>query len=255
MHLPNDQIQQILQQVQSGEMDLEKARQKLKQLPFENLGFALVDHHRTLRKNFPEVIFCQGKTSEQIAQIFAALAKKNPIVLATRASEQDFAAVQQVIETAEYFPLAHIIRFSKDQPSADFGRILIISAGTADLPVAEEAAITAETMGNQVKKLYDAGVAGLHRLLSHLELLDWAEVIITVAGMEGALPSVVSGLTDRPVIAVPTSIGYGSSFQGLSALLGMLNSCASGLSVVNIDNGFGAAAQAAAITRLLHQKF
>ncbi len=251
MNFPNDQLQQILLQIKSGELDLQQARQMLKQLPFENLGFALIDHHRSLRKNFPEVIFCQGKTPEQTAQIFAVLAQKNSTVLATRASQEAFAAVKELVDQAEYFPLARIILLQKAKPISPSGRILVISAGTADLPVAEEAAITAEAMGNQVKRLYDAGVAGLHRILSHLELLAWAQVIIVVAGMEGALPSVVGGLTDRPVLAVPTSVGYGASFQGLSALLGMLNSCASGLSVVNIDNGFGAAAQAAAITRLI----
>lgn len=239
--------------VKSGALDVEHALEKIKNMPYEDLGFAVIDHHRALRKGFPEVIFCQGKTSEQIAHIFSRLRKGNKSVLATRASEADYQAVRHLCPEAVYHELARAIVIDCGEKASKTGRVLVLSAGTTDLPVAEEAAVTASLMGNQVRTAYDVGVAGLHRLLGKMELIRWAQVIIVIAGMEGALPSVVGGLAEQPVIAVPTSVGYGASFNGLAALLGMLNSCAAGISVVNIDNGFGAGAMAGAITRMISQ--
>ncbi len=246
-----DELRRLLENVKNNKVDVAEALDRLKNLPYEDLGFAVIDHHRALRKGFPEVIFCQGKTAEQIARIFEKLCGGDRGILGTRASYEAFEKVKEICPDAVYHELARTIVIGRGEQPVKKGKILVISAGTADMPVAEEAAITAEVMGNEVRRIYDVGVAGIHRLLDKLDEVRWAHVIIVVAGMEGALASVVGGLADQPVIAVPTSIGYGASFNGLAALLAMLNSCASGLSVVNIDNGFGAAAMANAITRMI----
>jgi hypothetical protein len=229
---------------------VEQAVQQLNWQPFADLGFAKVDSHRALRKGFAEVIYCESKQTEHVVRIMQKLAEGPGPVLATRARPEVFQAVQAVVAGVVYNPLARTIVYEPTPLPKRPGTILIISAGTADLPVAEEASVTADVMGNQVERLYDVGVAGLHRLLAHAEALQQARVVIVVAGMEGALPSVVGGLVRAPVIAVPTSVGYGASFGGLAALLGMLNSCASGVTVVNIDNGFGAAYAASLINRV-----
>lgn len=241
------QLKELLTNLQAGNISINETMEKLKTLPFEDLGFAKLDHHRHLRKGFPEVIFSQGKTTEQVATIFQHLAPKAENILATRASEDQYKAVQGIFPNAQYHQLAKCITLSNNPLPKKERSILVISAGTADLPVAEEAVITADIMGNNVVRLYDVGVAGLHRLLQNQSKLNDSAVIIVVAGMEGALASVVGGLTDKPIIAVPTSIGYGASFGGVAALLSMLNSCATGVGVVNIDNGFGAAALANSI--------
>lgn len=246
-----DLLRKLLIDVKSGSISIDEALEKLKRLPFEDLGFAKLDSHRGLRCGFPEVIFCQGKTIDQVVSIVQRLLESGNNVLATRASKDIYQAVKDIDQSAEYNELARTIVIKRNEiTKCNVGTILVVSAGTADLPVAEEASVTAETMGNHVERLYDVGVAGLHRLLSNKDKLFNANVIIVVAGMEGALASVVGGLVDKPVIAVPTSVGYGANFNGLSALLTMLNSCASGVSVVNIDNGFGAGYCAALINRL-----
>ena len=248
------QLRQLLDQVASGAVDAgHAARQLLEELrarPFEDLGFARVDHHRTMRQGFPEVVLGLGKTPAQIAAIAAEIVGRGSTLLVTRASEAAFDAVRVVVPHAIFHADAGIIAFRQGDVTEGKGVILIVAAGTSDLPVAEEAARTAELMGNTVDRLYDVGVADLHRLLGERSRLDTARVIVVVAGMEGALPSVVSGLVSVPVVAVPTSIGYGASFGGIAALLGMLNSCAAGVSVVNIDNGFGAANTASLINHL-----
>lgn len=246
-----DELRRLLEDVKNGRVEVDGALQRLKTLPYEDLGFAVLDHHRALRKGFQEVVFCQGKTPEQVALIFERLCGGRRTVLGTRAGSEAYEAVRGIYPDARYHELARTIVVHRGEKPPEKGRILVISAGTADLPVAEEAAVTAGVMGNEVRRCYDVGVAGIHRLLDQLELIRWAHVIIVVAGMEGALASVVGGLAGQPIIAVPTSVGYGASFNGLSALLGMLNSCASGLGVVNIDNGFGAAALANAITAMI----
>jgi hypothetical protein len=234
------QIRQLLDQVRQGQMDIDAAVAQLRKLPYIDLDFAKVDLHRDLLRGFPEVIYCAGKRLEHVVAVFAELAAGQSPVLATRAAPEVFAAVQAAVPAAQYNELARTITWAPQPLPRRGGVILVVSAGTADLPVAEEAAVTADIMGNPVERLYDVGVSGLHRLLAHLDQLTAAAVLIVVAGMEGALPSVVGGLVRRPVIAVPTSVGYGASFGGLAALLAMLNSCASGVTVVNIDNGFGA---------------
>jgi hypothetical protein len=244
-------LHDLLSRVQSGTLDIDQALDILKTLPFEDLGFARVDHHRTLRRGFPEVILGQSKTARQIVEIAQRLVAHGQYALITRLDEQKAEEVRLLLPALRYYPDGRLGALGEPPvPPAGQGMILVISAGTADLPVAEEAAVTAELMGNQVERLYDVGVAGLHRLLDSIEKLRTASVLIVVAGMEGALPSVVGGLVERPVIAVPTSVGYGASFNGLAALLAMLNSCAAGITVVNIDNGFGAAAAATLINRL-----
>lgn len=245
-----ESIRQLFQQVRSGELSPDDAVARLRHLPFEDLGFAKVDHHRTLRAGMPEVILGQGKSPAQVAGIFARLAKHGGNVLATRADEKQFTAVKKKVRGVEYRELARAIVFKRDPAKYGKGVIAVVSAGTSDIPVAEEALVTAELMGNEVQHFYDVGVAGIHRLLANHEALTKARVVIVCAGMEGALPSVVGGLVGVPVIAVPTSIGYGASFKGIAALLGMLNSCASNVSVVNIDNGFGAGYVASLINRL-----
>lgn len=223
---------------------------KLKNLPYEDMEFAKVDHHRRIRQGMPEVIFCQGKTKEHIADIFSSLAQRNDCVIATRAWPEAYNAVLEVCPDAVFHPLARCITLGSGIRPIKKGKVLIAAAGTADLPVAEEAAVVAEFLGNPIEKIYDIGVAGIHRLFSYYKTIQEADVIICVAGMEGALASVLGGLVDKPVIAVPSSVGYGASFQGLAALLAMLNSCAAGVGVMNIDNGFGAAVLANNINKI-----
>jgi NCAIR mutase (PurE)-related protein len=236
----------ILKQVKNGLLGIEDACQALKVLPYEELGFAKLDHHRALRDNFPEVIYCEGKTPEQIVLLLRLLARHSDNIIGTRAGPEVFAAVKEGLTEVQYSPLARIL-YMQRSPLPGRGRVAVITAGTADIPVAEEAALCLELMGAEAERIYDVGVAGLHRLLDKIEQINQTQVVIVVAGMEGALASVVGGLTKQPVIAVPTSVGYGASFHGLAALLAMLNSCASGVGVVNIDNGYGAAALAVAI--------
>lgn len=244
-------LHELLTRVQSGALDVDHALDQLKTLPYEDLGFARIDHHRALRKGFPEVIFGQGKTVHHIIEIAQRIGTNGQQALITRLDEHKAREVRTALPALRYYAEGRIGALGEPpQPSPQGGTILVICAGTADIPVFEEAAVTAELLGNRVARLYDVGVAGLHRLLGSIDTLRAASVLIVVAGMEGALPSVVGGLVDRPVIAVPTSIGYGASFNGLAALLTMLNSCASGVTVVNIDNGFGAAAAATLINRV-----
>ncbi len=243
-------LRKLLEQIRDGSVSPDDAISRLRHMPFEDLGFAKVDHHRRLRSGMPEVIFSRGKTPKQVAQIFKNLACHGGNVLATKADPEHFAAVKKLVRKAEYRESGHAIVLRQDATVRGKGTIVVVSAGTSDIPVAEEALITAEIMGNKVANLYDVGVAGIHRLLSNHNVIDEARVVIVCAGMEGALPSVVGGLVRVPVIAVPTSIGYGASFNGLAALLGMLNSCASNVTVVNIDNGFGAGYVASIINQL-----
>ncbi len=245
-----ESLRKLFEQVRRGKLSADEAVARLRHMPFEDLGFAKVDHHRRLRAGMPEVVLGEDKTPRQVASIFARLARAGGNVLATRATRQHFAAVRKAVRRAEYHELARAIVLQRDHTKYGKGTIAVVSAGTSDIPVAEEAVVTAEVMGNDVEHLYDVGVAGIHRLLAHRAALTEARVVIVCAGMEGALPSVVGGLLRVPVIAVPTSVGYGASFKGLAALLGMLNSCASNVSVVNIDNGFGAGYVASMINRL-----
>jgi NCAIR mutase (PurE)-related protein len=244
-------LEDLLKKVKSGKSTLGEAIAQLKSLPFEDLGFTRIDHHRSLRKGFPEVIWGEGKTSGQILSIMKQLKAKGQNILITRLEEKKAKAIQRVFPKGQYYPGSKVLtHLTHPVKSVGKGTVLVITAGTTDIPVAEEAAITAQIMGNRVETLYDVGVAGIHRLLSERGKLEAARVLIVVAGMEGALPSVVGGLVDRPVIAVPTSVGYGTSFGGITALLAMLNSCASGVAVVNIDNGFGAGYMASLINRM-----
>jgi NCAIR mutase (PurE)-related protein len=245
-----DSIRKLFEQVRKGKISPDDAVERMRHLPFEDLGFAKIDHHRALRAGMPEVILGEGKTATQVAEIFSRLAKRGGNILATRVNEKQVAAVKKKVRRAEYRELARAIVLERDRTKYGKGMIAVVSAGTSDIPVAEEAVVTAEIMGNEVQHFYDVGVAGIHRLLANREALTKARVVVVCAGMEGALPSVVGGLVGVPVIAVPTSVGYGSSFRGLAALLGMLNSCASNVSVVNIDNGFGAGYVASLINRL-----
>jgi pyridinium-3,5-biscarboxylic acid mononucleotide synthase len=248
------QLKSLLDHVASGQVDTGEAERQLldalRERPFENLGFARIDHHRAVRQGFPEVVLGLGKTPAQVAAIAQEIAGRGSTLLVTRAPLEMYEEVKAVLPGAVYLATARLITLQQQDIARGVGQILVVAAGTSDLPVAEEAACTAELMGNDVERLYDVGVAGIHRLLNERRRLADARVIIVVAGMEGALPSVVSGLVSVPVIAVPTSIGYGASFGGIAALLGMLNSCASGVSVVNIDNGFGAANIASLINHL-----
>ncbi|WP_201782007.1 nickel pincer cofactor biosynthesis protein LarB [Pseudobacteroides cellulosolvens] len=245
-----ESLKELLKNVKDGQINVDEAVEKLKTLPFEDLGFAKVDHHRNLRNGYPEVVYCEGKTNEQIKAIILKLMEKNNNIMATRAKPEVFEKVKEITEDAVYYESARIIVVKRREILKSEKTIAIVTAGTSDIPVAEEAAVTAETMGNSVVRVYDVGVAGIHRLFAKSEILLKANVLVVVAGMEGALASVVAGMVDKPVIAVPTSIGYGANFGGLSALLTMLNSCASGIGVVNIDNGFGAGFLAAMINRL-----
>jgi pyridinium-3,5-biscarboxylic acid mononucleotide synthase len=242
-------LRRLFDQVRKKQLSADEAVNRLRHLPFEDLGFAKLDHHRALRQGMPEVILAEGKTPRQTAEIFSRLAAHGDNVLATRATEEQYRAVAAKVSEAEYRSLARAIVLKRDRKRYGKGVIVVVSAGTSDIPVAEEAVVTAETMGNSVQHIYDVGVAGIHRLLAHRGTLTKARVIIVCAGMEGALPSVVGGLVGVPVIAVPTSVGYGAAFEGLAALLGMMNSCASNVSVVNIDNGFGAGYVASLINR------
>lgn len=245
-----DNLTDLLENVQDGTMSITDAVSRLKTLPFEDLGYAKVDHHRSIRNGFPEVIYCEGKTTEQIKGIFLVLMRTENNILATRASSENFAGVRQIAPNAVYYEQARCIVVNPVKKNQDANHyIAVVTAGTSDIPIAEEAAVTAETFGNHVERIYDVGVAGLQRLLAQLERLRKADVVIVVAGMEGALASVVGGLIEHPVLAVPTSVGYGASLHGIAALLTMLNSCASGISVVNIDNGFGAAYSASLIIK------
>jgi NCAIR mutase (PurE)-related protein len=244
-----ERLRKILGSVERGEITSDAALEKLRTLSFEDLGFAKIDHHRSLRRGFPEVIFGPGKTPSQIAAIASRLAAHDQIVLVTRTTEQAYRAVRAEHPEARWHEKAAAITLGQTPPGTS-GNASVLSAGTSDIPVAEEAAITAELMGASVTRLYDVGVAGLHRLLEHLDVLSASDVLVVVAGMDGALPSVVSGLTRGPVVAVPTSVGYGAAFSGLSALLAMLNGCSPGVAVVNIDNGFGAGYLAGILCRL-----
>jgi NCAIR mutase (PurE)-related protein len=245
-----ESIRKLFEQVRAGKLSPDEGVERLRHLPFEDLGFAKVDHHRALRAGMPEVVFGPGKTPSQVAAIFTRLAKHGKNVLATRATEEQFSAVKKSNRGAKFEEGARAIVLRRDHELYGKGLITVISAGTSDIPVAEEAAITADLMGNEVERIYDVGVAGIHRLLAHRKAISRSRVAIVCAGMEGALPSVVGGLIGVPVIAVPTSVGYGAAFQGMAALLGMMNSCASNVSVVNIDNGFGAGYVASLINRL-----
>jgi NCAIR mutase (PurE)-related protein len=242
-------IEEILKSHAGGNLSAAEATDRLKNLSYENIGYARVDHARAARQGFPEVIFGQGKTKEQIVGIFEKLVARAPNVLVTRTTAEVYGEIRNVFTDAEWHAEARIIRVFRDKSELGAGEISIVTAGTSDIPVAEEAALTAETMGNRVKRIWDAGVAGIHRILAEREILQSSRVVVVVAGMEGALPSVVGGLVKVPVIAVPTSVGYGASFGGVAALLGMLNSCASNVTVVNIDNGFGAGFVASLINR------
>jgi NCAIR mutase (PurE)-related protein len=248
--MDQDQLRNLLEQVRSGAVDIDAAVERMRHLPFEDLGFANVDHHRALRHGIPEVVFGKGKSAEQCSGIVASLLAHAQNVLVTRATEECAARLCAEHADAEHFPASAAVRIWRDHTVRGKGRIAVVSAGTSDLPVAEEARVTAEIMGNEVETVWDIGVAGIHRLMHHRERLTEARVVIVCAGMEGALASVIGGLVAAPVIAVPTSVGYGASFQGLAALLGMLNSCASNVTVVNIDNGFGAGYAASLMNRL-----
>ena len=237
--MDQERLKELLTKFKTDEVSLEQTLDGLRHLPFESLGYAHVDHHRALRQGFPEVIFGQGKTPEQVGGIAGKLLEKSSNLLVTRTNRQAFAEVQAVAADAVFHESCNAISVRRDTTIRGRGLVAIVTAGTSDIPVADEAALTAELMGNRVERLFDVGVAGIHRVLSRRELLQSARVIVCVAGMEGALPSVVGGLVSVPVIAVPTSIGYGASFGGVAALLGMLNSCSSNVTVVNIDNGFG----------------
>lgn len=242
-------VAELLQQVKDGSVTIEAAEKQLKNLPYEELGFAKLDHHRKLRQGFEEVIYCSGKATEHLVRIYRTLSGEGIDVLGTRASQEQYEAVHRTVPDAVYDPISRILKVERREKER-IGKIIVCTGGTADVPVAEEAAQTAEFFGTQAVRLFDVGVAGIHRLLSNMDTFEGANCVIAVAGMEGALAGVVAGLVEVPVIAVPTSVGYGASFHGLSALLTMLNSCANGITVVNIDNGYGAAYVATQINRL-----
>lgn len=246
----DETLKDILQKYKDGTIDMNDAVKRLNTLPYEDIGFAKIDYNREVRRGYPEVIYCEGKTPEQVRDIAFHMYKKGSNVMGTRASKVYFDAIKKVCPNAEFFDTARIIAIKNEDVSETNGIIGIVAAGTSDMPVAEEAAITAELMGNKVKRFYDVGVAGLHRLLDNINDIRLCRVIVCIAGMEGALPTVLGGLVKCPIIAVPTSIGYGANFHGLSALLAMLNSCTSGVTVVNIDNGFGAAYAASLINKI-----
>ncbi len=247
-------LKALLESVAGGQIAPDEAVERLRGLPFEDLGFAKIDHHRALRKGYPETIFCAGKSPEQVVQITGRMRDHGSNVFGTRCTPAIIEAILNNYPEAVHHALARAFTLTVEPPEVLEGYIAVVCAGTSDIPVAEEAVVTCETLGNRVERVYDVGVAGIHRLITQRERLEGATALIVCAGMEGALPSVVAGLVSKPVIGVPTSIGYGASFGGIAALLGMLNSCASGLTVVNIDNGFGAAVAAAAINRLVNGK-
>ena len=245
------ELKKILEDVKNNELDIDSALEILKDLPYEDLGYAHIDHHRSIRNGYPEVIYCKGKSDEHILGIIDRMNKKNTNILGTRCRKETFEKIIKIYPNAEYEELSQILKIKNEEiKEQGKGKTLIVTGGTSDIPVADEAYFTAEFFGNKVERLYDVGVAGIHRLLSNRNIIEEARVIVAVAGMEGALPSVVGGLVDVPVIAVPTSVGYGANFDGLAPLLAMLNSCASGISVVNIDNGFGAGYLASIINKL-----
>jgi hypothetical protein len=246
--MPSEQaLRTLLTRVAQREQGVDQAMASLCSLPFEDLGFAKIDHHRTLRRGHPEVIYCAGKTPQQVAQIAEKLAERNSRLLGTRATAEHFSAARKAIPELQYDETARAIWLDREPGRERKSGVIVVAAGTSDMPVAEEACLTLDLMGHAPSRLYDVGVAGIHRLLSHMDVLRAANVVVVVAGMEGALPGVVAGLIAAPVVAVPTSVGYGASFGGLAALLGMLNSCSPGVAVVNIDNGFGAGYMAASI--------
>ncbi|MBN2485181.1 MAG: nickel pincer cofactor biosynthesis protein LarB [Bacteroidales bacterium] len=244
------ELKKLLHEVSLGNLGVDDALKNLKDFEYKDLGFAKIDNHRTIRTGYPEVIFCQGKTPEQVAGIVKYMDSQEQNILATRASAEHYEKVKQLCPSAEYFEMARAIVVRKQNTEKTKTHIGILTAGTSDMPVAEEAAITAEIFGNEVRRYYDIGVAGIHRFYNNISEIRQAKVLVVVAGMEGALPSIVGGMVDKPVIAVPTSVGYGAALNGLAALLGMLTSCASGVSVVNIDNGFGAGYLAGMINKL-----
>ena len=246
----SEEMKKFLKSIKDGDISIEDGVDKLKDLAYSDLGFAKIDNHRELRVGYPEVIYCEGKTVEQIKDIVKLMLTKDVNILGTRASREMYEGVKEICDDANYNELARTIVIRKKEVEIPSTYIALVTGGTSDIPVAEEAAITAEIFGNKVERIYDVGVAGIHRLFENLEVIRSARVVVTVAGMEGALTSVVGGLVDKPVIAVPTSVGYGANFKGLSALLCMLNSCSSGVSVVNIDNGFGAGYLASIINKL-----
>ena len=244
------EVEKLLIEVSNGETSVENALEVLKNFPYTDLGFARIDHHRELRTGYPEIIYCAGKTVEQVREIVRVMSAKENNVIGTRATVEMYEAVKSIVPEAVFFPIARIISVRKKEPEKPDTSIAVITAGTSDMPVAEEAAITAELLGNKVLRIYDAGVAGIHRLVDKLPDIRKCRVIVVIAGMEGALASVVGGLVDKPVIAVPTSVGYGANFGGISALLAMLTSCSTGVTVVNIDNGFGAGFSASMINKM-----
>ncbi len=243
-------VERLLKDLQDGKVSVKEAMESLRALPYEDLGFAKIDTHREIRRGIPEAVYCPGKTPEQIVAIVKRMVEARSLAVATRASREIYDRIKEGLDrvTVTYHEKARMVVAGKTPP-ARRGHVLVVTAGTSDIPVAEEAAVTAEILGNRVTRLYDVGVAGIHRVLDRRELLQGAKVVVVVAGMEGALPSVVAGLVDVPVIAVPTSVGYGASFDGLAALLGMMNACSPGVAVVNIDNGFGAGYLASTINR------
>jgi pyridinium-3,5-biscarboxylic acid mononucleotide synthase len=244
------EVEKLLKDVKTGQTSIDEALTVLKDFPYTDLGFARIDHHREMRTGYPEIIYCAGKTIDQVREIFTVMSRKENNVIGTRANTDMYEAVKAVHSDAVYYPMARIISLRKKIPEQTKSSIAVITAGTSDMPVAEEAAITAELLGNKVLRIYDAGVAGIHRLVDKLPEIRKCRVVIVIAGMEGALASVVGGLVDKPVIAVPTSVGYGANFGGISALLAMLTSCSTGVTVVNIDNGFGAGFSASMINKM-----
>jgi len=244
------EVEKLLNEVKNGSASVEEALEVLKNFPYTDLGFARIDHHREIRTGYPEIVYCSGKTVDQVREIFRVMSQRENNVVGTRASQEMFDAVKSVIPEAVFYKMARIISVQKKKPETPESMIAVITAGTSDMPVAEEAAVTAELLGNNVIRIYDAGVAGIHRLVDKLPEIRKCKVIVVIAGMEGALASVVGGLVDKPVIAVPTSVGYGANFGGISALLAMLTSCSSGVTVVNIDNGFGAGFSASMINKI-----
>ncbi len=244
------ELEKLLKEVKNSKISIEEALEVLKNFPYTDLGFAKIDHHRELRTGYPEIIYCAGKSVEQVAEIFSIMSSREKNILGTRADETMYEAVRKIYPDAVYYREARIISIRKIKPVAPKSRITVITAGTSDIPVAEEAAVTAELLGNNVLRIYDVGVAGIHRLVDKLPEIRSCRVVIVIAGMEGALASVVGGLVDKPVIAVPTSVGYGANFGGISALLAMLTSCSTGITVVNIDNGFGAGFSASMINQM-----
>jgi len=248
--MTRNEIENLLREVKAGAKSIEEALCILKDFPYTDLGFARIDNHREIRTGYPEIVYCAGKTTDQVIEIFRVMAEKENNVIGTRADSDMYNKVKAVIPDAVYYPIARIMSIQKKKLSPPESKIAVITAGTSDMPVAEEAAVTAELLGNNVIRIYDAGVAGIHRLVDKLPDIRKCRVIVVIAGMEGALASVVGGLVDLPVIAVPTSVGYGANFGGISALLAMLTSCSAGVTVVNIDNGFGAGFSASMINKM-----